>query len=82
MDSDSLSTPTKVWVGTPARSPGWPKAFYEYTVKVTATANGVSETYTLLRTVDPCTPSSIEKPNINPAIYTKTGNPLTVSSII
>ena len=79
---DSLTTPTKVWVGTPATSPGWIEAFREYTVKVTASANGVSKTYTLIRSVDPCTPSSIEKPNISPEIHTKTGNPLTVGSII
>jgi hypothetical protein len=79
---DSLTTPTKVWVGTSAKSPGWNRAFYENTVKVTATANGVSETYTLLRNVDPCTPSSIEKPNNTPVIYIKTGNLLTVSEII
>jgi hypothetical protein len=79
---DSVPTPSIVWYETPAKSPGWIKAFREFTVKVTASANGVSKTYTLIRRVDPCTPSSIEKPNIIPEIYTKTGNPLTVGSII
>jgi hypothetical protein len=79
---DSLTTPTIVRYGNPAKSPGWSRAFIEFTVKVTASANGVSKTYTLIRSVDPCTPSSIEKPNISPEIHTKTGNPLTVGSII
>ena len=84
MDSNTLPQPTKVWFGTStdARSPDWNEVFNNFIVKVSATANGVSETYTLFRNVDSCTPASIEKPNIIPVIYIKTGNPLTVSSII
>jgi hypothetical protein len=36
----------------------------------------------MVRKVDVCTPSTIEKPSVTPTIYTKTGDPLTVSSII
>jgi hypothetical protein len=79
---DSTTAPTKVWKGSPPSSPNWPSAFSVFTVKVTATANTVSETYTLIRKVDPCTASSIEEPSISPVIEIKAGNPLTISSII
>jgi hypothetical protein len=40
----------------------WADAFNEYTVKVTAKANGEEKTFTLKRKVDPCPLSTIEVP--------------------